>query len=26
MSNAAIWPVWVLPLLVYEIYLQSRDA
>ena len=24
MSNAAIWPVWVMPLLVYEIMLSSR--
>ena len=25
MSNAVIWPVWVLPLLAYQIYLQYRD-
>jgi len=24
MSNAAIWPVWVMPLLVYEMILSSR--
>jgi uncharacterized membrane protein YozB (DUF420 family) len=26
LANAAIWPVWVLPLLAYEIYLQSRNV
>ena len=25
MSNAAIWPVWVIPLLIYEISLQYRN-
>jgi hypothetical protein len=26
MSTAAIWPVWVLPLLAYEMMLASRRA
>ena len=25
MSTAMIWPVWVLPLLGYELYLQYRE-
>ena len=25
MSTAAIWPVWVLPLLAYQVYLQLRE-
>lgn len=25
MSTAAIWPVWVLPLLAYQVYLQYRE-
>jgi hypothetical protein len=25
MSTAMIWPVWVLPLLAYDVYLQYRE-
>ena len=25
-SNATIWAVWVMPLIVYEIFIQSRDV
>jgi len=26
MANAAIWPVWVIPLLIYQVWLELKDA
>jgi len=26
MANAAIWPVWVVPLLIYQVWLELKDA